>query len=324
MKAAVYSSYGPPDMVRITDVPPPVPQDNEVLIRVHASTVSSGDARLRSMNLPRGFGLIGRLIFGITGPRQPILGTELSGSVTAIGAEVTRFAAGDAVIAFPGAKMRAHAEYRTMTQDGAIVRKPANLTFAQGASLAFGGTTALHFLRDKGHIKPGDKLLVLGGSGCVGSAAIQIGRAFGAHVTATTSARNAGLVRSLGAERVIDYTAQDFTAEDIGYDLILDTAGATTFARAIPCLRPGGRLLMVLSDLPQTLAALRKGPKGKRAIGGPAPERPADLAFLVDLAAKGEVLPFIDRVYPFDQIAAAHAHVDGGHKRGSVVVSLVD
>ncbi len=324
MKAATYAKYGSPDVVRIADIPTPMPKDDEVLIRVHATTVSSADARLRSMTLPRGFGLIGRLIFGITGPRQPILGSELSGTVTAIGAGVTRYAVGDPVIAFPGVKMRAHAEYRTMPQDGAIVAKPANLTFEQGAALAFSGTTALHYLRDKGQIKPGDRLLVLGGSGCVGSAAVQLGRAFGAHVTATTSARNADLVRSLGAERVIDYTMQDFTTEDIRYDLILDTVGGTTFARAIPCLRSGGRFLMVLADLAQTFAALRKGPDGKRAMGGPAPERSADLAFLADLAAGGEILPVIDRVYPFDQIAAAHAHVDTGHKRGSVVVSLVD
>ncbi|NCO86136.1 MAG: NAD(P)-dependent alcohol dehydrogenase [Rhodobacterales bacterium] len=323
MKAAVVTRYGPPEVVRIADLPMPQPGPGEVLIRIHASTVASGDWRLRSGTAPRGFGLIIRLAFGLRGPRQPVLGTELSGIVEATGPGVTRFAPGDAVLAFCGVTMRCHAEYRVVKADAAIVAKPATLSHAQAAALSFGGTTALHYLRDKARLQAGERLLVIGASGAVGSAAVQLGRYLGAEVSTLTSAANTALMRQIGADRTLDYTSDDYTAEAARYDVIMDCVGATRFRRALPALAPAGRFLMVAGDLPQMLGALRPGPQGKRCLGGPAPERAADVALLADLAAQGACVPLIDSSYPFDQIAQAHARVETGRKRGNVVVTMV-
>ncbi|MFS8067534.1 MAG: NAD(P)-dependent alcohol dehydrogenase, partial [Byssovorax sp.] len=211
MKAIVYHRYGQPDVVALAEVPKPTLGDREVLIRIHASTVTTADWRARSLSLPPGFGLMGRLVFGIFGPRKPILGTELAGEVEAVGKAVTRFKAGDQVFAFAGASYGCHAEYRTMAEDGLIARKPANLSFEEAAALSFGGTTALNFLRDKGGIKPGDRVLIVGASGGVGTAAVQIAKHLGAEVTGVCSTANLELVLSIGADRVIDYTSEDFT-----------------------------------------------------------------------------------------------------------------
>jgi len=228
MQAVVYHRYRPPGVVTLSDVPKPVPAPNEVLIRIHATTVSTGDWRARSLQMPPGFGLLGRLVFGLLGPRQPILGTELSGIIEAVGSSVTKFKAGDEVFAFPGEAYGCHAEYRTMGEDGPIALKPASLSHPEAASLSFGGITALGFLRDKGGIKSGDKVLVVGASGAVGSAAVQLARHFGATVTGVCSAGNSELVRSLGAVRVIDYRTVDFATSGETWDIILDTTGTVT------------------------------------------------------------------------------------------------
>jgi NADPH:quinone reductase-like Zn-dependent oxidoreductase len=267
-------------------------------------------------------GLLGRLAIGITGPRKRVLGTELTGFVAATGPGVNRFAVGDAVIAFPGVRMGAHAELCVMREDAAIIQRPANLSDAQAAALAFGGTTALHFLRDKARLRAGERVLILGASGAVGSAAVQMADAMGAHVTATCSQGNAELVRGLGADEVIDYRTTDVSRSGVAFDIVMDCVGATTFAACLPILRPGGRFLLVAGDLAQMLGALRKGPQGQRAIGGVAPERAADLLTLADLTARGQYMPLIDSTYPLEQIAAAHARVDSGRKRGSVVVTM--
>lgn len=323
MKAAIVTRYGPAEVIRITDLPMPRPGPGEVLIRIHASTVASADWRLRSGIAPRGFGLIIRLIFGLRGPRQPVLGTELSGIVTAVGPGVTRFAPGDAVLAFAGVKMRCHAEYRVIRADGAVVAKPENLTHEQAAAICFGGTTALHFLRDKARLQPGERLLVIGASGSVGSAAVQLGKHFGAEVTTLTSAANTALMRDIGADRTLAHDSAESVTEVARYDVIMDAVGARTFTHALPALAPGGRFLMVAGDLPQMLAALRPGPQGKRCLSGTAPERAADVAWLVDLAAQGHFLPLIDSTWPLAQIAQAHARVETGRKRGNVVVTMV-
>jgi NADPH:quinone reductase-like Zn-dependent oxidoreductase len=322
MKAAVYTRYGGPQVVQIGDVPSPQPRKGEVLIRMLATTVSSGDARLRAMRMPRGMGLLGRLAFGLTGPRKRVLGSELAGVVTDIGPGVTRFAPGDAVIGFTGMRMGAHAEFCVMREDAAIIHRPAHLSDAQAAALAFGGTTALHYLLDKGALRSGERVLILGGSGAVGSAAVQIARALGAHVTATCSRGNFDLVRGLGADEVIDYRSTDVTLSATPFDIVMDSVGATTFSACLPILSPGGRFLLVAGDLPQMLGALRKGPQGKRAIGGVAPERAADLETLAQFAAGGLFVPVIDSSFPLERIADAHARVDSGHKRGSVVVTF--
>ena len=324
MKAAIYTRYGPSEVVRIADLPTPAPKDNEVLIRIHAATVSTGDWRLRSADVPRGFGLIIRLLFGITGPRQPILGTELSGVIERIGKAVTRFKPGDEVFAFPGLKSRCHAEFRTMADTGNILPKPANLSHAQAAALAFGGTTALYFLRAQAALKPGDKLLILGASGAVGSAAVQIAKQLGAQVTGVSSGANLDLVRRLGADAVIDYTAQDFTKSPAQYDIIFDTVGATTYAKCQSVLAKNGRFLMAVAGLPETLGALWPRPHGHKIKVGSGPERLSDLTMLADWATKGLYTPVIDSTYPLDQITAAYDRVETGHKRGSVVLTMAD
>jgi NADPH:quinone reductase-like Zn-dependent oxidoreductase len=323
MKAAIYRKYGPPEVVTLADLPMPVPKDNEVLIRIHATTVSSADWRARSLVMPRGFGPFARLAFGLTGPRQPVLGSELSGEVTAIGSKVTRFKPGVQVFAFTDFAMGCHAEYRVMKETGLILPKPANLSWEEAAALCFGGTTALSFLRTKGKVKSGDKVLVVGASGAVGSAAVQIARHFGAEVTAVCSTANLDLMRRIGAAKVIDYTAGDFTATGETFDIILDAAGTAPYPRIAHMLKPGGRLLVVLGTLKQALrldAPSRRS--GKKSIAGVVMTRLADLQQLADLAASGAFKPVIDRVYPLESAAEAHAYVDQGHKRGSVVLRV--
>lgn len=320
MKAAVYHRYGPPEVVQIIELEQPTPRDNEILIRVHATTVTSGDWRVRSLNVPFGFRLISRLIFGVFKPKQPILGTELAGEVAAIGKDVTRFQVGDPVFAYNGSSMGCHAEFKCMPEDGAVARKPENLSFEQAAALSFGGSTALHFFR-KANLARGEQVLINGASGGVGTAAIQLAVEKCTHVTAVCSDKNRELVTSLGAHHVIDYVRQDFTQLETKYDVIVDTAGTAPYSRSKRVLKPGGRLLAVLGNLPTMLQAPLVGLfSNRKVIAGPAEERPEDLQHLAELAAAGKFTPVIDRCYPFEQIVEAHRYVDAGHKRGNVIV----
>ncbi len=324
MKAIVYERYGPPEVLRLQEVPGPTPGDGEVLIEVRATTATSGDARLRAMNVPAGFGLMGRLALGVFAPRRRILGMELAGVIVATGRKVTRWQVGTAVFAMTGGSMGAYAELRALPEDGAIVEKPANLTFEEAAALSFGGHTALDFFR-RGKLAKGERLLVNGASGAVGTAAVQLAKHLGAHVTAVCSAANLQLVRSLGADAVIDYRQDDFATSGERYDLIMDTAGTAPFARSKGSLKPGGRLLLVLAGLPDILGALlASAVTDKKVVAGPAGERVEDLRLLADLAEQGKYRPIIDRVFPLERMAEAHALVDSGHKRGNVVVSVKD
>lgn len=323
MKAIVYRNYGAPDVVTVADMPKPTPADNEVLIRIHATTVSSGDWRARSLDMPAGFGLFGRPVFGFFGPRQPVLGGELAGTIEAVGRSVRCFKVGDEVFAYTGAKMGCHAEYRTVAEDGWIALKPPHMSFEQAAALSFGGTTALDFLRNKGGLKAGEKVLIIGASGSVGSAAVQIAKHFGAEVTGVCSTANVDLVRDLGADRVIDYTKENFTRNGENYDIILNTNGKVSFREVENSLRPGGRLLLVVGTFVQALG-LQRAPKasGMKVISGVASVTAEDFDLLARLARAREFTPLIDRSYPLELAAEAHAYVDTGRKRGNVVLTV--
>lgn len=322
MKVARCFRYGPPETVQLVDVPRPEPGNNEVLVRIHAATVSSADWRLRSGSIPRGFGTITRLVFGLRRLRQPILGTEFSGTVWSLGSGARRFKVGDPVIGFPGSEFRSHAEFRLMREDGRLVPKPAALSHPKAAALCFGGTTALHYLRDRARLQAGQSILILGGAGSVGSAAIQLAQYFGASVSATSSADNLSLLRELGAASAFDYHVYDYSGGGLFYDVILDTVGASTFASACKALRPGGLYLAISADLMGTLRGLRRGPRGQRQMAGPAPERTADIAWLANLAAEGRYRPVVDQCLPFHDIVQAHARVETGRKRGNVVLTM--
>ena len=320
MKAMVYDRYGPPEVLRLQEIETPTPKGNEVLIKTRATTVTSGDWRVRSLNVPAGFGLLMRLVFGVRRPKQPILGSELAGVIESVGKDVRKFAVGDSVIAFSDVAMGCHVEYKCMPEDGALVQKPSNLTFEEAATLSFGGTTALDFFR-RGKLKSGERVLINGASGAVGTAAVQLARHFWADVTGVCSTANVDLVKALGAAHVIDYTKEDFTQNGETYDVILDTVGTAPFSRSKGSLKEKGRLLMVVAGLPDMLQIPWVSmTSSKKLIAGPAAVRVEDVRFLAALAEAGTFKPVIDRCYPFEQIVEAHRYVDTGHKKGNVVI----
>ncbi|GIW34956.1 NAD(P)-dependent alcohol dehydrogenase [Meiothermus sp.] len=322
MKAAIRTEYGPPGVLHMAEVPRPTPKDTEVLVKIFVTTVTSADCRLRSLNVPAGFGLIVRLAMGMWRPRQTVLGSEFAGEVEAIGSKVTGFKVGDRVFGMSGASMGAYAQYKCAAEDGPLAHIPPNLSYEEAAALPFGGTTALDFFR-RGGLKAGDRLLVNGASGAVGVAAVQLARDLGADVTAVCSGRNAELVLELGACRVVDYTRQDFTRLGQTYDVILDTVGTAPFVRSKPVLRKGGRLLLVLATLAQMLAAPWESlVGGRKIVAGPGSERAEDVRLLAKLAQEGRLRPVIDRRYSLEQIAEAHSYVETGRKRGSVVLTV--
>jgi NADPH:quinone reductase-like Zn-dependent oxidoreductase len=321
MKAIVYDRYGGPEVLELREVQRPTPRENEILIRVRATTVTAGDWRARSLKMPPGFDIMARPVFGFFGPRQKILGTELSGDVVAVGSAVTKFKVADAIFAQTGAKYGAYAEYVTLNEDSAIALKPAKLSYEEAAALPFGGMTALHFFR-LAALKPGERVLINGASGGVGTAAVQIAKHLGAHVTAITSGRNAELVQGLGADRVIDYTQQDFRMLGERWDVVMETVGNVTLENAHHTLSPGGRLLLVVGTLADLFKHGKARKLGVKLIAGPAPERPEDLRTLADLAARGVYGAVVDRSYPFEEIVEAHRYVDTGRKRGSVVIAV--
>ena len=301
MKAAVCTRYGPPEVVRIEEWPKPIPKNNEILIRIHATTVSSGDARIRSGNVPALYKPVLMLIFGVDKPRKP-LGTELSGQVVAVGKNVTSFQEGDDVFAMTGMKLGAHAEYIALPERGALAPKPDNISHEEAAALSFGGTSALHFLR-KGRLQRGQKVLIYGASGSVGTSAVQLAKKyFGAQVTAVCSDDNAKLVKSLGADFSIDYSTQDFRTQKTTYDLLFDAVGKISKSSCRKNLSPNGTFVTVES--------------------GVASESAQDMRLLGELVQSGQFKPVVDRIYPLEQIVEAHAYVDIGHKKGNVVIRV--
>lgn len=320
MRAFVYERYGSPDVLEMREIEKPRPEPNEILIRNRATTVTAGDWRARSLDVPVGFGLISRLVFGVLRPRQGILGTELAGEIESVGKDVTKFKAGQTVFIFSGIAMGCHAEYTCISEDGAVALKPPNLTYGEAAAISFGGTTALDFFR-RGKLRSGEKVLINGASGGVGTAAVQLAKHFGADVTAVCSTTNVDLVKSLGADQVIDYSKEDFTKNGKTYDVIVDTVGTAGYSRSKESLSERGRLLLVVGGLPDLL----KIPwvsmtSNKRIVGGAASELPEDLRFLAELAEAGKFKPVIDRRYPFEEMVEAHRYVDSGRKRGNVVM----
>jgi NADPH:quinone reductase-like Zn-dependent oxidoreductase len=322
MKAVVAERYGPPEVLRIKEIATPTPKDNEILIRIHVTTVTSGDWRVRSQTVPKGFRLIMRLVFGLRKPRQPILGSELAGVVAAIGRDVTRFTVGERVFAFSDVRMGCHAEYIVFPQDGMVVATPPGLADETAAALCFGGTTALDFLR-RGKVQRGDKVLVNGAAGAVGTAVVQLARHVGADVTGVCSGTNIDLVRCLGAAHVIDYTQADFSRNGDTYDLIVDTVGTAPYSRCRRSLKDRGRLLLVLAGLPAMLQGVWVSMTSRHTvIAGPAAVRVEDLRQLAALAEAGDFQPVIDRRYPLEQIVDAHRYVDTGRKKGNVIISM--
>lgn len=323
MRAVHVTRYGDPAVLRIEPVKRPAAGAGELLVRVRAASVSSGDARVRAMRVPAGMELLGRLALGWRRPRRPILGTDLAGEVIAVGANVRRFRPGDHVVAFVGAAMGAHAEYVSLREDDPVLPMPDVLSWEQAAAIPFGACTAVHYLRRKARIQPGERVLVLGASGAVGVAAVQIAHHDGADVTAVCSAGNAELVRGLGASTVIDYAREDFTRGDATWDVVMDCVGATDYARARRVLRPGGRLLRVVTSLGGQLRAPFQGRlRGHRVIAGVAPGSVEDLGAALDLVREGALRPVIDATFPLARVAEAHARVDSARKRGSVVLSM--
>jgi NADPH:quinone reductase-like Zn-dependent oxidoreductase len=324
MKAIVYKEYGPADVLQLQDVEKPTPKDHEVLIKVHATSVTAGDCNARGfVFVPPGFGFLARLMFGLRKPRQPILGTEFSGEIVEIGKEVKLFKKGDLVFGV-SVKSGAYAEYLCMAEDARLVIKPAKLSCAEAASIPFGATTALYFLRDMAKLQPGQKVLVIGASGCTGVYAIQLAKYFGAEVTGVCSTQNLEMVRSLGADHVIDYTKEDFTRNGQTYDVILDMVpGKSSFAGDKSSLKPNGLYLAGaggLESLVQMAWTALAG--GKKVLAGMAPDRGEDLVFLKELLEAGKLKPVIDRRYPLEQAAEAHRYADTGRKRGSVVITI--
>ena len=325
MKAILHTQYGPPDVLRLTEVETPVPKDNEILIAVHATTVSTGDCNVRNFTfVTKSMLPIAKLMFGIRKPwKARVLGTELAGEVTRVGKHVTRFKPGDRVVASTGVVFGGHAEYACLAETAAVAIKPESLSWEEAVAIPFGANTALHFLRDLGKIRAGHSVLIIGASGAIGSAGVQLAKHFGATVTGVCSGANVELVKALCADNVIDYTREDFTGNGKTYDLIFDVVGATTFERCRASLKPDGVFLqniMEVSDIVRVLWTSIRG--GKKIKGGVAIGNMANMNLITTLAQAGTLKPVIDRSYPLERIAEAFKYVEQGHKKGNVVISV--
>ncbi len=322
MRAAVHTRYGPPEVVEIKAVPRPVPGENDVLVRVHATTVCAADWRLRKADP-----ILVRFINGFWGPTKiPILGMEFAGTVESVGSVVTRFGVGDEVFGSTGFKFGAHAEYVYLPETGGVALKPVNMTLEEAAAVLFGGISALHFLR-LGKVQAGQKVLIYGASGSVGVFAVQLAKHFGAQVTGVCSTRNLDLVKSLGADEVVDYTKQDFSGAGQIYDAVFDMVGKSGYSRTLKCLKRGGLFVQVgaYGGMLSILAGMLRGmwvsmTGAAKVIGGVATAAPGDQALLKELVEAGKLRTVIDKRYSLDQIAEAHRYAEAGHKRGHVVV----
>lgn len=320
MKAIIYTEYGSPDVLRMDDVTIPTPKADEILIKVRASTVTTGDVNIRGFTfVPNDMKLLPRLVFGLRKPKNPILGTEVAGDVVAIGDDVTQFKVGDAVFGIGSMELGAYAEYVTRKANRALAHIPAGMSYEDAVSLPFGAGTALYFLRDRAQVGPGQHILINGASGSVGSYGVQIAKALGAEVTGVCSTRNMDLVRELGANHVIDYTREDFTQNHATYDVIMDTVvGKMTFGRAKNALKPEGLYLAIAGGFGDMFRSIWN----KRLITGSPREDAASMNELAEMFESGQIKPFIDRTYPLAETAEAHRYVETWRKRGSVVIAV--
>ncbi|MAE94397.1 MAG: NAD(P)-dependent alcohol dehydrogenase [Deltaproteobacteria bacterium] len=322
MKAAVYNEYGSPEVIRIEEVAKPTPRDHEILVRVRASTVGTWDCEARSFSFPLWFWLPLRLAMGIRKPRWPVLGQELAGDVEVVGKDVTRFEPGDRVFASPGLGFGAHAEYICLSSRRAVSHMPRNTSYAEAAGIPTGGDNALHFLR-LAEVQPGERVLVNGAGGNIGVMAVQIARHYGAEVTAVDGAEKLDALRDIGADHVIDYAVEDYTRVGKTYDVIFDLVPKSSYTRAIAALNPKGRYILANPLFASLLRARwTNRTSDKKVLTQFARSRPEDLVVLKELAEAGEIRAAIDRRYPLEKAAEAHAYVDSGRRTGTVVLTM--
>jgi NADPH:quinone reductase-like Zn-dependent oxidoreductase len=322
MKAIVATKYGPPEVLELIEVAKPAPSDNEVLVKVYATTVTAGDSRVRSFTVPLSFWLPARITLGLRKPKKAIPGMVLAGEIESVGKEVKRFKKGDQVYAYDITRLSTYAEYACVLETSALSLKPSTVTYEEAAAIPFGGITALHFLK-KGKIHSGQQVLIYGASGSVGTFAVQLAKHFGAEVTAVCSTANVGLVNSLGADHVIDYTKEDFTRSGETYDIIFDTVGKSSLSGCLGSLKKDGIYLQAVAG-PALLVQMQWASmvSGKTLIGGTAVPKMEDLMILKELVEAGKIKPVVDRCYPLEHMVEAHRYVDQGHKKGNVVITV--
>lgn len=324
MKAIVHSKYGPPDELQLKEVEKPVPKVNEVLIKIFATTVTTSDCNIRNLTFaPDVFKPLSRMQLGFRKPKTNILGIDLAGEIETVGNDVTLFKQGDQVFGTPEPALGAHAEYVCMPEDGVLTRKPANLTFEEAATIPLAAKTALYFVRDQGNIQAGQRVLINGASGGIGTFAVQLVKYYGAEVTGVCSTTNVEMVKSLGADAVIDYTREDFTKSKEKYDVIFDVVGKTSYSRCKSLLKDQGIYLATLPTLAVLLQMFSTSIVGNKKVkNGDAVANLENLLFLKELAEAGILKPVIDRKYPLEQTAEAFKYVEKGHKKGNVVITV--
>jgi len=322
MKAIVWTRYGPPDVLEYKEADKPVPKDNEVRIKVHAATVTAGDCELRRFDIPFSIWLLVRIMVGIRKPRIKILGQELAGEIDWVGKKLTKFKKGDPVFAATEMRLGAYAEYACLPGKYAMAVKPSNMSYEEAATIPTGGLNALHFLR-KGNIRSGQRVLILGAGGSIGTYAVQIAKFYGAHVTCVDSRNKLDMLLSIGSDLVIDYTKEDFTNNGETYDLIIDVVGKSSFSRNARSLSSNGYYILGNPKLKWKIRGLWISmTTGKKIISALAGYKQEDLIFLKELIEAGKIKSVIDRIYPLEKTAEAHSYVETGQKTGNVVISI--